>query len=62
MTTKLSASEADVWDIYVAAAINATINDSTSPEQAVDVAANLADRLLEERQKRREAYIEDLAK
>ena len=62
MTTKLSASEADVWDIYVAAAINATINDSTSPEQAVDVAANLADRLLEERRKRREAYIEDLAK
>ncbi|WP_313043123.1 hypothetical protein [Pseudomonas sp.] len=62
MTTKLSASEADVWDIYVAAAFNATINDSTSPEQAVDVAANLADRLLEERRKRREAYIEDLAK
>ncbi len=55
MTTRLTTSDAEAWDVYAAAALSATVKDAESPQQAVAVAAGLADLLLEERQKRRKA-------
>ncbi|WP_392889681.1 hypothetical protein ACF6ZU_00100 [Pseudomonas migulae] len=49
---KVLAHDLSAWDQYAAAALNATIAKSTSPEQAVIVAAELADGLLAERAKR----------
>ncbi|WP_285359902.1 hypothetical protein [Pseudomonas sp. fls2-241-TYG-175] len=52
---KLFADEAAAWDQYASAALGATIAASQSPEQAVEVAADLADGLLRERKKRTKA-------
>jgi hypothetical protein len=48
----LFANDLSAWDQYAAAALNATIAKSTTPEQAVVVAAELADGMLAERVKR----------
>lgn len=55
MTVKLFQSDTAAWDAFAAAALSATVNGSTSPEQAVSVAAQLADKLLEERAARTKA-------
>ncbi|MFJ2456775.1 hypothetical protein ACIOWK_34660 [Pseudomonas protegens] len=52
---RVFANEAAAWDQYAAAALGATIVGSKSSEQAVQVAADLADGLLRERQKRTKA-------
>lgn len=56
MTNKLTTSDAEAWDQYAAAALSASVEHSTSPQQAVEVAAELADLMLEQRQIRRKAH------
>jgi hypothetical protein len=48
----LFANDLSAWDQYAAAALTATIQKGTHAEQAVTVAADLADGLLAERNKR----------
>jgi len=56
MTTKLNSDDAEAWDVYAAAALSASVEQASSPQQAVAVAVELADLLLEQRQIRRKAY------
>lgn len=56
MTTRLNAEDAEAWASFAAAALNASVPNSKSPEQAVVVAAELADKMLEELRARRKAY------
>lgn len=56
MTIRLNAQDAETWASFAAAALTATVSNSTSPEQAVVVAAELADKMFEELQARRKAY------
>lgn len=56
MSIELSPNEAAAWDSYAAAALSTAVIDAESPGQAVDVAADIADRMLLQRQERIRAY------
>lgn len=56
----LFSEQTQAWDRYAAAALSATVNTTESPQQAVDAAAELADGLLKEREKRIKAAKEQL--
>lgn len=56
MSIELSPNEAAAWDSYASAALSSAVVDSESADQAVDVASDIADRLLLERRKRIKAY------
>ncbi|MCD5995812.1 hypothetical protein KDX38_19220 [Pseudomonas sp. CDFA 602] len=48
------------WDSFAAAALGAAIKQASSPEQAVEAAADMADKLVKERAKRIKAAKEQL--
>ncbi len=56
MTTRLSAQDTEAWASFAAAALTASVPNSKSPEQAVAVAAEVADMMLEALQARRKAH------
>lgn len=56
MTYKLKSSDAEAWDEYAGAALGGYISLNMSFKEAVPLAAQAADALLEERIKRRKAH------
>jgi hypothetical protein len=56
MSIELSPNEAAAWDSYAAAALSVAVIDAENPGKAVDVAADIADRMLLQRQERIRAY------
>jgi hypothetical protein len=56
----LFTDEIQAWDRFAAAALNATVAAGEPSEQAVQIAAEMADGLLRERQKRIKAAKEQL--
>lgn len=56
MTYRLNSSDAEAWDEFAAAALSGYIGMNIAYKNAVPLAAEAADALLEERIKRRKAH------
>ncbi|AOS74381.1 hypothetical protein BH711_10655 [Pseudomonas fluorescens] len=56
MTLRLTSTDAEAWDEFAAAALNGYIRLNMAYKDAVPLAADAADALLEQRIKRRKAH------